>query len=369
MARIVERDDAAVSATTTRVQEKNPVVLSGKACAEYLDALGVASESVLGAERLAQIDQQADAVMPGITDYPAWPALRGQLQRVALNGADPIGVLREEKIFIRPDHAVDPAAVLASRIEARDRDTGPAPWLPPVPRELATDEFWGRYFTRRTELISQHAVAVRATAGAWTPQTTPGWAVPIASDPELARDLALWRAAHAVPDTDLRPTGPATHGVKNHYQQQRLDRRATEAGVMPGKADARIAQLGEKIQLGITSDPAWPSLAQQLWRADALGIDQAEMRRIATAHPLPIEQPAAALTYRLIDAIGDCQPPPPATEPGPLRRYEPMPLPTPPSGYTVSSHPTDRRTPEPMPRPTPPPAPRIAPAPQPGPRR
>lgn len=59
------------------------------------------------------------------------------------------------------------------------------------------------------------------------------------------RDLAIWRAAHEVADTDLRPTGPPVPGVRNGYQQHRLDRRVSDAGAMPAKADARIAQLVE----------------------------------------------------------------------------------------------------------------------------
>lgn len=82
------------------------------------------------------------------------------------------------------------------------------------------------------------------------------------------------------------------------------------------------ARLAETIHPGITADPQWPTLAHQLAAADRAGIDHAELRRIATGRPLPIEQPAAALAYRVIDAIGErptsAQPPKPA----PPRPYE-----------------------------------------------
>lgn len=77
---------------------------------------------------------------------------------------------------------------------------------------------------------------------------------------------------------------------------------------MPAKANARITRLGEALHPGITTDPHWPTLAQQLYVANQEGIRETELRRIATARPLPIDQPAAALTYRLVDAIGDRTP-------------------------------------------------------------
>lgn len=112
----------------------------------------------------------------------------------------------------------------------------------------------------------------------------------------------------AIVQVDLRPTGPPAPGVKNGYQQHRLDRRVTDAEATPAKADARIAQLGESLHPGITADPHWPALAQQLCIADREGLRAADLHRIATARPLPIEQPASALAHRLVDAFGDRTP-------------------------------------------------------------
>ncbi len=112
---------------------------------------------------------------------------------------------------------------------------------------------------------------------------------------------------------------------------------------MPPKADARIAQLGESLYPGITADPLWPTLAQQLYIADRDGLRAADLHRIATARPLPIDEPAAALAYRLVDALGDRTPATSTTQatasstagkdapPAPTirRPYEPPPLPSP----------------------------------------
>ncbi len=330
LTRVIERDDSAVSATTARRQERDPVPLLRKACAEYLDALTVAGESILGAAGVAAVTAQAEAAIPGIGDWPAWPVLRAQLQWIALNGDAPGQVLRDEAMLVRRDQSRDLAAVLANRIEVRDRGSGPLPWLPPVPRQLTEDDFWHRYFDRRAELIEGHAAAISANASTWTEQRAPAWAIPTLHKPDLTRDLAIWRAAHEVADTDLRPTGPPRSGVRTGYPQHRLDRRVSDAGAMPAKADARIAQLGEALHPGITADPHWPALAQQLYVADREGLPAADLHRIATARPLPIDQPAAALVYRLVDALGERPTESRARPPKPIapRPYEPPQVPT-----------------------------------------
>ncbi len=93
LTRVTERDDSAVSASTARRQERDPVSLLRKACAEYLDALTVAGESILGTSGIAAIAAQAEAAVPGISEWTAWPTLHAQLQRVALNGDAPGQVL------------------------------------------------------------------------------------------------------------------------------------------------------------------------------------------------------------------------------------------------------------------------------------
>jgi AAA domain/TrwC relaxase len=351
LARVVERDDSAVSASSTRREERDPVALLRKACAEYSDALGVAAESVLGPDGLARVAARADVTVPGITDCPAWPALNTQLQRLVIDGVDADQVLHNEAVLVRRDDSHDLAAVLADRLEARQRTAGPLPWLPPVPRRLAEDDFWSRYFDRRQDLIQRHGTAVRAAATRWTAEKAPAWAVPTLSDASLTRDLAVWRAARDVSDSDLRPTGPPAKDRMSSRHQRHLDRRVAEAGGRSITLPPAARRLAEAIHPGITADPQWPILAHQIDVADRAGIDHAELRCVATTRPLPIEQPAAAFAYRLIDAIGarpgalHARPPKPAAP----RPHEPKPLPTPPSdpartaGLTPSVRPGPRR--------------------------
>ena len=127
---------------------------------------------------------------------------------------------------------------------------------------------------------------------------------PDAEATNLTRDLATWRAARDIADTDLRPTGPSANDRAGSRQQSRLDRRVAEAGGLQARLEPAAARLAETIHPGITADPQWPTLARQITAAEHADIDRAELRRIATSRPLPIEHPAAALAYRLTDAIG-----------------------------------------------------------------
>ena len=346
LTRVVERDDSAVSANSANREERHPVPLLGKACAEYLDALGVATEYVLGPEGLAQIENRADAAVPGITDCPAWPALNTHLQQLVLDGVEPYQLLRDEAALVRRDTAHDLAAVLADRLDARQRTGGPLAWLPPVPRRLAEDDSWSHYFDHRQDLIKRYGNAVRAAATRWTAEIAPAWARPTLSDPDLIRDLALWRAARAIPDTDPRPTGPpATDRVSSRHQHH-LDRCVAHAGGHPNALRSAAVRLAETIHPGITADPQWRTLADQIAAADRAGVDGAELRRIATNRPLPIDAPAAALAYRLIDTIGERPTSPPPTD-APRRPDQPTPLPAAPSTHARRIRPTSTVRPGP----------------------
>jgi conjugative relaxase-like TrwC/TraI family protein len=349
LGRVIERDDSAVSASSARREERDPAQLLRKACAEYADALGVGAESVLGPDGLALIETRADAAVPGITDCPAWPAFNTHLQRLVLDGVDPYQMLQDEAVLVRRDDSHDLAAVLANRLDARQRTAGPLAWLPPVPRRLAEDDFWSRYFDHRQDLIRRHGNAVRAAATRWNAETAPVWAVPMLSDPNVIRDLALWRAARDIPDTDLRPAGHPANDCAGRRHQQRLNQRVAEAGGAPITLPPAAIRLAEAIHPGIIADPHWPTLARHITAAEQAGIDRAELRRIATTRPLPIEQPATALAYRLIDAISErpktapAQPAKPAT----ARPYEPTRLPTKPPDHARTTGLTPRVRPGP----------------------
>uniref|UniRef100_UPI0012650B9B MobF family relaxase n=1 Tax=Segeticoccus rhizosphaerae TaxID=1104777 RepID=UPI0012650B9B len=87
---ILARDDAPRSATTLLREQDDPATLLGHATQRYHDALCVAAEDLLGRAKVAALDRQADHVVPGLTEQPAWPALRAHLLLVAAQGVDPV---------------------------------------------------------------------------------------------------------------------------------------------------------------------------------------------------------------------------------------------------------------------------------------
>ncbi|MGW4325309.1 hypothetical protein ACWEKR_05395 [Nocardia sp. NPDC004573] len=70
----------------------------------------------------------------------------------------------------------------------------------------------------------------------------------------------------------------------------------------------RWAALAQDIDERITTDPYWPQLAEKLSRAAATGSDiPTAVRTAAAQRPLPDEQPAAALRWRLVEPLEEAQ--------------------------------------------------------------
>jgi conjugative relaxase-like TrwC/TraI family protein len=307
LARVLERDDTATSATAERRALRDPGELLRKNAAEYLDALGVAAESVIGPINLASMEHTVESMSPGLTDCPAWPALKSKLMSIGLDDANPYAAL-QRALHAQPlDSAADAAAVLSWRLQYEDsRSPGPLPGLPPVPAQLAQDSEWGRYLDRRVKLLTRDADLCRAAAAMWTAETAPAWATRfVEHDRDLTGELAVWRAVNAVPDTDARPTGPPRADLAGWRSQHELDRR-TERRVFGSSACHNFSAqaLADGIDPRLAGDPHWSALARQLENAHHQGVDiSALARHAASGRPLPDEQPAAALHWRLVDAI------------------------------------------------------------------
>ena len=207
---ILARDDGPVSATTTAREHASPTLRLGAATARYLDALHVAAEHHLGATAVAAVEAGADRIVPGIGDDPAWPTLRAHLVLLAATGAEPLAALEIAASSRELDSADDRAAVLDWRLDDHlTAGNGPLPWLPGIPSQLRDDPHWSAYLTARSELVTDLATDVRHQVTSTA--NTPPWWPPSRSvpGPDLLGDLAVWRAATNVPDSDQRPTGPA----------------------------------------------------------------------------------------------------------------------------------------------------------------
>src|ERR1700682_3194575 len=206
------------------------------------------------------------------------------------------------------DDAGDPAAVLDWRIDptgGHSAGVGPLRWLPAVPERLGENPHWGKYLHRRADLVTELADQIRVTARAWTPGTAPAWAKPlIGMAPELAAEIAGFRAAHRVSPQDSRLVGADQYAARPRTIGRLLHDAAVDAIGRRRPAVARFRQLIDSVDPRIRSDSFWPQLAAHLAQAAPSRPDLAHLvADAASEHPLPDELPAAALWWRLSGKI------------------------------------------------------------------
>ncbi len=294
---ILARDDAPVSATTTAREHASPTLRLGTATARFLDALHVAAEHHLGPAAIAALETGADRIVPGIADDPAWPTLRAHLVLLTAAGTDPLTALHFAASTRELDTADDRAAVLDWRLDDQlTAGRGPLPWLPDIPQQLRDDPRWGAYLTARSELVTTLATEVRydvtrtPDAPQWWP---PGRSLPAA---DLLGDLAVWRAANTIPDTENRPTGPTQPAKAHARSQHELDARVASSGL------ATLADWTSLIQTLVPAtrrDDYTPQLAEHLAELSVTGIDAKALLHTTTRAPLPDDHAASALWWRI----------------------------------------------------------------------
>ncbi len=293
---ILSRDDRHVSATTLQREYTNPAARLADAAARYTDALHHAAEQHAGPTALAHLDANAEAELPGLTDEPAWPTLRSHLTLLSTTGVDPTTTLRQAIALREIDSAHDRAATLDWRLDdSALAPGGPLPWLPGIPRPLAAHPTWGPYLEKRAKLISTLAQDVAHTAERTA--TQPSWATPGQNlTQDIVTDIAVWRAAHGIEATDVRPTGPRLQSKTETLWQRALTSRlgSTEA---PAIAEWTL-RLHTSVRATI-GDPYTPRLAAQLRDIARAGIDTHALLSRAAAAPLPDDHPAAALWWRI----------------------------------------------------------------------
>jgi hypothetical protein len=167
---ILARDAAPQSATTSQREQQEPAGQLGAAAARYLDALHLAAEHLAGRQVVANLNQNADRMLNGLTAEPAWPTLRGDLLLLTAAGADPVNELLYAAVTWVLTSADDQAAVIDSRIHEMNAVAGaPLPWLPGIPHRLASDPNWGPYLNARSQLVAELADQVRLNAVAEAP--------------------------------------------------------------------------------------------------------------------------------------------------------------------------------------------------------
>jgi conjugative relaxase-like TrwC/TraI family protein len=292
---VIARDEAPVSVTTMRVQSDDPARLLGPAVSCYLDAIGFAADRTVSRATKHAIDKAGQIL--GLTGADAWPTLRSHLIQIAANGHDPSKALGQAYGY---DYSLrtarDPAAVIDHRLHLpRDASwtQGPLPWLPGIPSQLLTHPAWGPYLESRYALAQELAAETRDAVS----DQTPGWVRDLPDlDPGLVDDIRLWRAAHTIPDTDLRPTGPDRWAPAERKAQRDLDERLEIAEASIREWTPRIIDTVPTL----AGDPRLPALATKLATLDHSGYDAERILQTAAQKgPLPDDHPADALRYRI----------------------------------------------------------------------
>jgi DNA primase catalytic core len=300
---VLERDGSDRSATTTQRLSASPATQLHDAAMRYHDALAFAAEEVLEAEALAATDRQIEAIWPGLTSEPAYPALRAHLSLRALTGQDAIAVLLDAASSRELGTSHDRAAVLDWRLGGTS-DEGPLPWLDAVPARLAEHTTWGPYLLSRSDRVTGLAATVRSEAMAWTPTVAPTWAAGFTAQEHagLRADLAVWRAAFAVPETESRPTGPFRPGASSTVHQRHLDQRA-RAVLGVHRPDPTLL---DSLPADVRADEEFARLAERLGALEGAHIDVASLltEAVAQPNPLPDERPADALWWRIVRHLG-----------------------------------------------------------------
>jgi len=265
---VLARDEAQISATTARQQLADPHTILATADARYRDSLGHAAAHIQGPGWVENLENAIDQVVPGITDSPAWPTLRGNLALLAADGHDPVAsfttALRSREI----DTAADVAAVLDWRLEpthTRSHTPGPLPWLPGIPKRLADDPNWSTYLTARSAQVSATVVDVRAAAEAYTVATAPGGLACCcpsstgsyaATSPSSAPPTPSPRTTPARP---ARPSRPPPTAAPRKASTRGSPRRSTSATAPPGpRSPSRSASAPAPTPTGPPSSSSSP---------------------------------------------------------------------------------------------------------------
>ena len=211
--------------------------------------------------------------------------------------------------LLAPDHDATPAA---PGLTEAPHTQGPLPWLPPVPHARPDHRYKGHtelhgarghrfYLHQRASQIEHLANAVRATTRLWTSHDAPTWAQPLlrSGQRELLEDLAVWRAAFDIPDTDTRPTGPGRAGGIGSDHQRHLRGRLPEAR-RPSTSG------GVSLPDAVTDDAHSPRLIRRLDDLARGGIAVQHLIDVAldTDRPLPTEAAADALWWRIAPHLG-----------------------------------------------------------------
>ena len=307
LARIVARDDSAKSASTFAQTDAAAATVLPRESRIYGDALNVAAVSELDPERRATIAAAAEELCPGLTEEAAWDTLMGTLAVIEIGGGDATASLSAAIQSRELDTALDRAAVLDWRLDggaSQGASTPPLPWLRGIPQALGEHPVWGPYLATRSASTAEQAQRLADEFRTMAEEHLPIWALPLADHRELLADVAVWRAWAQVDERDPALLGPNVAMVRARRHQARLERRIEGVlGQIDRSAGGWLELLGPENQ-HLKQDPFWRVVSHRLDLAQRAGRDVPAMVAGALeSGPLPVEQPAGALWYRLVEDL------------------------------------------------------------------
>ncbi len=156
---------------------------------------------------------------------------------------------------------------------------------------------WGPYLDARARLVTDLADTVHQQALAT--DRTPAWLASTLGQPtgQTIADLTVWRAAMAVPDADLRPTGERQFPKAAARWQRHLDSR------LAGDRQPAMAEWGpllRRLEPRLAGDDFTPTLAARLAQLSASGLNARGLLHTAAGEgDLPDDHAAAALWWRI----------------------------------------------------------------------
>jgi conjugative relaxase-like TrwC/TraI family protein len=296
---ILARSDVPSSATSQILARRDPRTLLGAAVACYQDAMVVAAEQFAGPDLIRQVEEAATEYGLGLTEADAWPALRSHLCVGYCQGLTPISSLMYATDAKGIHDARDPAALADQRLSSFDAvgagSSRPLPWVPAIPWRLSRDSQWGDYLTARHDVIVQLSDQVRQDAE--TRPTVPVWAAMLTDPPlpDVIADVEVWRAAHRIPDSDLKPTGPVRKRALESLAQRGLDDLIAEES----EPVLNWIRWIHEAAPSTVKDPGTTRLARDCAQVDPDGTRLRVHVEREAYRPLPDEHKADALRYRL----------------------------------------------------------------------
>ncbi|MEV6073398.1 hypothetical protein AB0L82_43210 [Nocardia sp. NPDC052001] len=255
------------------------------------------ASSQLSQERLAALADAAEALVPGITEAEAWPALREHLAAIEVSGRDAAQQLAEVFAARELGSADDPAAVLVWRLERLAAEQQPAsPQSGSTTPDSATTR-WGtplRPPSNRERLAqmrqedSEHVDKILAAAsGPLTPPTPPTADqsrrkyYSELSDAEKSQRRALDAARAGFVSHDIKP-----RGWTDELLDAELAHRRTEVALLTADIEDRRTSGGAHTRQVLADNAELSAQAEKIPAAQQARIDAeelaAEQRRLDT---------------------------------------------------------------------------------------